>query len=155
MRSQTCRSSLVFTGCRCSVNLHGKMNRTYTESFHLFLLLCLSFFCFVFFVLSKNKNHSKNFLIIFFISTCLKWDTGWTLVSQNNEILFVWFCLGIERVSWGPSGWWSKRKKEKENPIISILNSCQYNFQRFVVWCTELACCFVISHICALISFKQ
>lgn len=99
---QTGGRSLVFTGCWCSVNLRGKTNRTCTESFHLFLLLCLFFFSFFFW---KTKNHSKNFLnTYFFIFTCLKWDTEWTLVSQNNKICFClvlsWDRKGLLKTFW-------------------------------------------------------
>lgn len=118
-------------------------------------LTLLVFFFFSFSSSFEKQKPLKEFFNYFFISTCLKWDTGWTLVSQNNEILFLFgFALGLRG---SPEDFLAddQNEKRKKNPIISILNSCQYNFQRFVVWCTELACRFVISHICALISFKQ
>lgn len=86
------------------------------------------------FFLWKTKTTQRIFKL-FFISTCLKWDTGWTLVSQNNEICLVGFGwrAGLLRT------FWLMIKSKIKKITVSILNSCQYSVQIFVVWCTELA----------------
>lgn len=53
-------------------------------------LLCWVFFYFL------EKRGTYYFTILLFYFKDLKWDTGWTLLSQNNPLLFMFsvsFCL--------------------------------------------------------------
>lgn len=101
--------SLFATGWPASKNMHGGTNRDHKITLFLFFW------------------RGAHIILLFYFQN-LKWDTGWTLLSQNNPLLFMFsisFC--------------SKGLLKTFSSWLMITKEWKLKLQQCKLWCIMLA----------------